>query len=88
MPLNNPTKPFKLHSCQFQISVNKLRFIIPVNRAWCYTDIVFILKLNVRLILPSQLELYNTLTAALQRGKTPPTSVLFMTLNNLMVRFQ
>ena len=26
--------------------------------------------------------------ASLQRGKNPPTSVLDMTLNNLMVRFQ
>ena len=39
--------------------------------------------------LPSQLGLKNTLTAPLQRGKTPPlTSVLDMTLNNLMMRFQ
>ena len=36
---------------------------------------------------PSRLGLYNTPTATLQRGKTPPTSVLGMTLNNLMVRF-
>ena len=28
----------------------------------------------------------NTLTAYLQRSKTAPTSVLDMTLNNLMVR--
>ena len=34
-------------------------------------------------ILPNQLGLLNTLTAPLQRGKTPPpTSVLDMTLNN------
>ena len=39
-------------------------------------------------ILPSRLELQNTPTASLQRGKTPPTSVLIMTLNNLKVRFQ
>ena len=39
--------------------------------------------------LPSQLELKNTPTASLQRGKTsPPTSVLDITLNNPMVRFQ
>ena len=38
---------------------------------------------------PSRLELLNTLTASLLRGKTPPpTSVLNITLNNLMVRFQ
>ena len=37
---------------------------------------------------PSQLGLQNTLTASLQRDKTPLTSVLDMTLNNLMVRFQ
>ena len=37
----------------------------------------------------SQMGLQNTLTASLQRGKTcPPISVLDMTLNNLMVRFQ
>ena len=30
----------------------------------------------------------NTLTASLPRGKTPSKNVLFMTLNNLMVRFQ
>ena len=36
--------------------------------------------------LSNRLGLYNTLTAHLQRGKTPPISV--MTLNNLMVRFQ
>ena len=39
-------------------------------------------------LLPSRLGLKNTPTASLQRGKTPPTSVLDMTLNNLMVRFQ
>ena len=32
--------------------------------------------------------LQNTPTQSLQRGKTPPTSVLDMTLNNLMVRLQ
>ena len=38
---------------------------------------------------PSRLGLQNTLTASLQRGKTPlPTSVLYITLNNLMVRLQ
>ena len=37
---------------------------------------------------PSQLEVQNISTALLQRGKTPPTSVLDMTLNNLMVRLQ
>ena len=36
---------------------------------------------------PSRLGLQNTLTAPLQRGKTPPTSVLDMTLDNLLVRF-
>ena len=30
----------------------------------------------------------NTLTASLQRGNTPPMSVLDMTLNNPMVRLQ
>ena len=30
----------------------------------------------------------NTPTASLQRSKTPPTSVLDMTLNNLMVKIQ
>ena len=38
--------------------------------------------------LPSWLGLENTLTAPLQRSKTSPTSVLDMTLNNLMVSFQ
>ena len=38
--------------------------------------------------LPSWLELKNTLTTSLQRGNTPPKSVLDMTLNNLMVRLQ
>ena len=37
--------------------------------------------------LPSRLGLKNTLTTPLQRGKTPPMSVLNMTQNNLMVRF-
>ena len=37
---------------------------------------------------PSWLGLQNTLTASLQRGKTPPTSVLDMILNSLMVRIQ
>ena len=38
----------------------------------------------------SWLGLYNTLTASLQGGETPlpATSVLDMTLNNLMLRFQ
>ena len=40
-------------------------------------------------VLPSWLGLKNTLTASLQRGETPlPTSVLDMTLNNLIVRFE
>ena len=34
------------------------------------------------------LVLLNTLTAFLQSGKFPPTNVLYMTLNNLMVRIQ
>ena len=34
---------------------------------------------------PSRLELKNTPTVSLQRGKTFPTSALDMTLNNLMV---
>ena len=34
---------------------------------------------------PSRLELENIPTASLQRGKTPPTSVLDMALNNLML---
>ena len=37
---------------------------------------------------PSWLGQENTLTAPLQRGKTPPASVLNMTLNHLMVRLQ
>ena len=35
---------------------------------------------------PSQLGLLNTPTASLQRGKSHPTSVLDMTLNNIMVK--
>ena len=35
-----------------------------------------------------QIKKNNTLTASLQRGKAPPTSVLDMTLNNLMIRLQ
>ena len=35
-----------------------------------------------------RLGLHNTLTASLQRSKTPLTSVLHMILNNLMVRLQ
>ena len=37
---------------------------------------------------PIQLELQNTQTVSRQRSKTPPMSVLDVTLNNLMVRFQ
>ena len=37
---------------------------------------------------PSHLRVQNTPTASLQRGKTSPTSLLDMTWNNLMVRFQ
>ena len=37
---------------------------------------------------PRWLGLQNTLTASLQRGKTPSMSVLDMTLNNLIVRLQ
>ena len=37
---------------------------------------------------PSRLELQNTPTASLQRGKTPPISVLDKTLNNLIVKLQ
>ena len=36
----------------------------------------------------SRLGLENKPSASLQRGKTPPTSVLDLTLNNLMVRFK
>ena len=38
--------------------------------------------------LPCQLRLKNTPTASLQRGEIPQTSVMDMTLNSLMVRFQ
>ena len=50
----------------------------------------FYFRLIPKNVLPSQLGLQNTLTSApLQRGKTLPlTSVLDMTLNNLMVMFQ
>ena len=56
--------------------------------------------LNQWFVLPSRLGLWNTPTDSLQRAKTPlptsvlsrrvppPISVLDMTLNNLMVRFQ
>ena len=37
---------------------------------------------------PSRLGLQNTPSASLKRSKTPPTSVLDMTLNNLIVRLQ
>ena len=37
---------------------------------------------------PSRLGLQNTLTVSLQRAKTSLTSVLGMTLNNLMIRLQ
>ena len=37
---------------------------------------------------PSQLGLQNTQTTSLLRSKTPPISVLLMTLNNMMVRLQ
>ena len=37
---------------------------------------------------PSRLGLQNTPTASPQRGKTPPTNVLDMTRNNLIVRLQ
>ena len=39
-------------------------------------------------LLSGRLALYNTPTAPLQRGKTPLTSVLDMTPDNLMVRSQ
>ena len=37
---------------------------------------------------PSQLGLENTPTASLQKGKTPSKCVLYITLNNQMVRIQ
>ena len=37
--------------------------------------------------MPSWLGMHNTPTASLQRGKTPPTSDMNMTLDNLMVSF-
>ena len=43
---------------------------------------------NLSRMWPSRPGLQNTPTASLQRGKTLLTSVLDMTLNNLMVRFQ
>ena len=39
-------------------------------------------------IWPGRLERQNKLTASMQSGKTPTTSVLVMTLNNLMVSLQ
>ena len=41
-----------------------------------------------KVVIPSWLELQNTRTTILQRGKTSPTSILYMTLKNLMVRIQ
>ena len=43
---------------------------------------------HMNTFLPSQLRLQNTPTTSLQRGKNTSTSVLDMTLNNLMLRFQ
>ena len=52
---------------------------IPLGRVWTWLFFP-------QLVWPSQLRLQNTLTAYLQRGRTPPISVLDMTLNNLIVR--
>ena len=38
--------------------------------------------------LPNQLGLYNSPTASLRKGKSPPSSIQDMTLNNLMVKLQ
>ena len=46
------------------------------------------IEIKINFKMSSQLGLPNTPTASLLKGKTPPTSVLDMTLNNLMVRFQ
>ena len=49
---------------------------------------VFEVSEAIQAMLPCRLGLWNAMTASLQRGKTLPTSILQMTLNNLMVRFQ
>ena len=56
----------------------------------CYNEMLIRILYSF-LNLLSQLGLENTPTASLQKGKThhlPPTGVLHMTLNNLIVRFQ
>ena len=47
----------------------------------CNVCVFFVFHVYIQYIWPQ-----NTLTASLYCGKTPPTSVLDMTLNNLMVR--
>ena len=65
-----------------QNSVGVSFFIYPVNYLCNIVD-------NDRNVYwPSQQKLFNTPTTSQQRGKTPRTSALHMTLNNLMVRFQ
>ena len=65
----------------------------PILTLFCFCslnsrDVAFYVAFWLAIIWPSQLGLQNTLTAVLQRGKTPPMSVLDMTLNNLIVMFQ
>ena len=54
--------------------------------SWSYLSPTHDLFWSSKTHWPIRLRLHNTSTVSLQRSKTPPTSILDMTLNNLMVR--
>ena len=74
----------RVHSWNPSIVTNMSRYALQFPFASTYTRT----HTHTSTQWPSRLGLQNTLTASLQRGKTPSTSVLDLTLNNLMVRLQ
>ena len=80
------------HHTNNQIKTNKI-FCVLLEKSgrtheWHSLKASYMWIISFIWLLTSWLGLYNTPTPPLQRGKFPPMSVLEMTLNNLMVRFQ
>ena len=83
-------------ACKINNKVNGIFSVIPFYLLFIFHDVNSFSSFHLcpcqysTRPLPSRLGggLQNTLTALLQRGKTSPTSVLDMTLNSLMMRFQ
>ena len=88
------TDPIQKLILQEEKTICQFVFVQSFHHSFFLSFFLFVLKIITSKCLPSEwswssrLGLENTPTISLQRNKTPPTSVLDMTLNYQMVRIQ